>query len=138
MNTKNDIEVLINNKKYVLCGYESEEYLQKVASYINNKYMEFRLKGDFNRLEPDMKNILIEINLADDYFKVQKQASEFEENLEQKSNEIFDMKHEVISAETKLETLQNEIKKLKEDYDEAQKKIIKLETELSHKSRNKE
>ena len=40
MNTKNDIEVAINNKKYVLCGYESDEYLQKVALYLNQKINE--------------------------------------------------------------------------------------------------
>ena len=34
---KSEIEVLIGGKVYYISGYESEEYLQKVASYINNK-----------------------------------------------------------------------------------------------------
>ena len=41
MSTKVDTEVLIGGKVYTLSGYESEEYLQKVASYINNKMMEY-------------------------------------------------------------------------------------------------
>ncbi|MCR5331762.1 MAG: cell division protein ZapA [Lachnospiraceae bacterium] len=36
-NKRNDTEVFINNKKYTLSGFESEEYLQKVAAYINTK-----------------------------------------------------------------------------------------------------
>lgn len=37
MSSKTDTEVIIGGKVFTLCGYESEEYLQKVASYINNK-----------------------------------------------------------------------------------------------------
>ena len=37
MSSKNRAEVLIDGKIYTLSGYESEEYLQKVATYINSK-----------------------------------------------------------------------------------------------------
>ena len=37
MSSKNDTEVIIDGKIFTLSGYESPEYLQKVASYINNK-----------------------------------------------------------------------------------------------------
>ena len=40
MASKTDTEVIIGGKVFTLCGYESEEYLQKVASYINNKIAE--------------------------------------------------------------------------------------------------
>lgn len=41
MSSKNNTEVIINGKIYTISGYESEDYLQKVASYINNKIAEF-------------------------------------------------------------------------------------------------
>lgn len=134
MNRKTDIEVLINNRKYVLCGYESEEYLHKVASYINNKYVEFKLKDSYNRLDSDMRNVLLEINIADDYFKAQKQIVELEEENERKSNELFDIKHEIIGTKTKLESMKTELDTLKKEYQECQKQIVKLETELSERS----
>ena len=37
MKKKNDVEVLIDGRKYTLCGFESQEYIQKIASYINRK-----------------------------------------------------------------------------------------------------
>ena len=37
MAVKNTTQVLIGGKIMTLSGYESEEYLQKVAYYINNK-----------------------------------------------------------------------------------------------------
>jgi len=131
MNTLNDIEVIINNKRYTLSGYESEEYMQKVASYINSKHTEFKNRDAYKLLDSDMKNILIQINIADDYFKIKKQVKEFEAESDVKSNEIFDMKHEVISAQSKLDSAQKEIEDLKREINDAQKKIVRLETELN-------
>lgn len=130
MKKMNDVEVIINNKRFTLSGYESEEYLQKVASYINSKYAEFKSKDHFGRLDSEVSNVLIEINIADEYFKALKKINELEEESNTKNNDIFNMKHEVISVETKLEELQLDFDILKEDYNEAQKRIVKLETEL--------
>ncbi len=41
MPEKTSAEVLIGGKVYTLSGYEGEEYLQRVASYINSKINEF-------------------------------------------------------------------------------------------------
>ena len=40
MASKTDVQVLLGGKVYTLSGYESEEYLQKIALYINNKMSE--------------------------------------------------------------------------------------------------
>ena len=41
MSPKTDTEVLIGGKVFTLSGYESEDYMQKIASYINNKMTEY-------------------------------------------------------------------------------------------------
>ncbi|MBH1939729.1 cell division protein ZapA [Mobilitalea sibirica] len=135
MNKFNDIEVIINNKRYTLSGYESEEYLQKVASYINSKHNEFKNKDAYKFLDSDLRNILVQINIADDYFKNKDKIKEIEAENEQKSNEIFDLKHELISTQTKLSSAQAEIEELKREINEAQKKIIRLETGLNDSRR---
>ncbi len=135
MNKMNNIEVIINNKRYTLRGYESEEYLQKVASYINNKHMEFKKQDFFKSLDSEMKSVLMEINIADDYFKTRNQIKEIENDNESKSNEIFELKHELISAQTRLDAATKEIAALKQELNEAQKNIIRLETELMDKNK---
>lgn len=135
MNKMNNIEVIINNKRYTLRGYESEEYLQKVASYINNKHQEFKKQDMYKLMDSEMKNILMEINIADDYFKVRNQIKEIESENETQANEIFNLKHELISAQTKLVAAEKEIQTLKNEITEAGKKIIRLETELTDKNR---
>lgn len=49
MSVKTDTEVIIGGKVFTLSGYESEEYLQKVASYINNKLSEYNKVESFRR-----------------------------------------------------------------------------------------
>ena len=41
---KHFTEVLIGGKVYTLSGFEGEEYLQKVSSYLNHKITEIILK----------------------------------------------------------------------------------------------
>lgn len=137
MNKFNDIEVIINNKRYTLSGYESEEYLQRVASYINSKHNEFRSRDAYKFLDSDLRNILIQINIADDYHKAKEKVKELEDENNQKSNEIFDLKHELIAAQTKLHSAEKEVETQKDQMNEYQKKIVRLETELQDVERKR-
>lgn len=138
MNKYHDTEVIINNKRYTLSGYEGEEYLQKVASYINSKHNEFRNRDAYKFLDSELKNILIQINIADDYYKAKDKIKENEADNESKSKEIFDMKHELISVQTKLDSAHKEIEDLKRELNETQKKVIRLETELNEADRKRQ
>lgn len=107
---KNDTEVIIGGKVITLSGYESEEYLQKVASYINNKIAEYNRVDSFRRQPLDLQNVLLQINLADDYFKAKKKIDELEEELEAKDRELYDLKHELIASQIKLESKEKQIR----------------------------
>ena len=130
MSSKNKTEVLIDGKIYTLSGYESEEYLQRVATYINNKLAELKKLDGYARLSQELKSILLELNVADDYFKAKNQVEMVEEELAQKDQELYDLKHELISTQIKLEDAAKELEALKEQATEYQKHIVKLETEL--------
>ena len=69
MAEKTTAEVIIGGKVYTLSGYEGEEYLQRVASYINNKMNELDAVEAFRRFPVDMKSVLVHLNISDDYFK---------------------------------------------------------------------
>jgi len=130
MSIKNDVEVIINGKVYRLSGYESEEYLQKIASYINNKISSFAEQESYTRLNSEMKNTLLCINLADDYFKVKKQADSIENTSESRDRQLYDVKHELADARLKIDTLEKELTALKEKLSEQEKKNIRLGAEL--------
>lgn len=133
MNKMNGVEVIIQNKRYTLCGYESDEYLQKIASYINNKYSELKVRDSYRTLDLDMKNILMQINIADDYFKIQSKVKELESMNETNSEELYNIKHDAITLQARLEEANKQIDQLKNELNEAQKIIIRLEAERKDK-----
>ena len=130
MSAKTNTEVIIGGKVFTLSGYESEEYLQKVASYINNKVTEYNKVDSFRRQALDIQNVLLQLNIADDYFKAKKQISLLEEDIESKEKEIYDLKHELIAAQMKMESTEKSMKGLQNELNEIAKKIIRMETEL--------
>lgn len=130
MKKRTDIDVIINNKRYTICGYESEEYLQKIANYINGKFADLRSQDNFRLLDADMKAVLAQINIADDYFKVKKQLDDAEINSNNTENEVFRLKSEIVALQNKLDEAEREKKLLRKENVEEQKKVVKLETEL--------
>lgn len=130
MAEKISAQVLIGGKIFTLSGYESEEYLQKVASYVNGKLNEMKESEGFAKQPYDIQATLTELNIADDYFKAKKQLDILEMEIETKDKEIYDLKHELISAQIKGESSDKSMEEKQGEIEELQKKIIKLETEL--------
>ena len=104
MANKIDIPVVINGKVYTLSGYEGEDYLQNVATYINGK-------------------------IADDYFKAKNQADNMAAEDTTKEQQLYDLRHEVIEAQIKQESALKMIEEYKEQIHALQRKIIQLESE---------
>ena len=133
MNTMNDLEVIINNKRYTISGYESEQYLQKIASHINSKYAQFRTHENYNHMDSEIRNVLMQINLADDYYKTIRQKSDLEAELERKEKELFEVKHLLVELQAQNDDLTKQLADCNHNYNEAQKRIIQLESQKSQK-----
>ena len=130
MAVKNTAQVIIGGKIITLGGYESEEYFQKVASYINNKIAELSGMPGYSRQPMESKHTLLSLNIADDYFKAKKQAEVFELELQQKDQEMYDLKHELISLRMQIEESQKQAKEALEQKSLLEGKIKELEKEL--------
>lgn len=130
MSSKNNVQVNIDGKLYTLSGYESEDYLQKVAGFINKKIVDCKTSEGFKRLAADTQQIMIHLNIADDYFKAKKQADTLESEIESKDREIYELKHELIASQIKVDASEAENKELKESISGYQKQILKLEADL--------
>ena len=115
MSAKTSAEVVIDGKVYTLSGYEGEEYLQKVAAYINGKISEFEEIEEYRHIPVTTKNTLIQLNIADDYFKAKAQVEKLERDLENKEKELYDLKHDLISNQVKTESAEENLKKLEKE-----------------------
>ena len=126
MPAKNTVKVLLGGKIITLSGYESEEYLQRVASYLNYKLAQLSELPGYNRQPVETKNTLLSLNIADDYFKAKRQAEGFEEDSQLKDKEMYDLKHDLIDAQIQLESMKTENDLLKEQIKRLEEAAAKI------------
>jgi len=134
MTTKSNAEVIIGGKVYTLSGYESEEYMQKVASFINKKMEELSTTMEgYNHLSMEQKALLMELNLTDEYFKSKERVEQLEEDLEEFKKGQAELKHELISLQIKLDTMKDSILELESKNKELTHIKEQLESSLEEK-----
>lgn len=92
MTVKNKVNVRIAGKDYALKGVESEEYIQKVALYIDRKMNEILRVN--NKLSTSMAAVLTAVNVADDFFKVYESESGLKAELKRVTEELEMLKLE--------------------------------------------
>lgn len=126
MPSKNTVKVLIGGKIVTLSGYESEEYLQSVASYMNRKIAQLNELPGYSRQPMETKNTLLSLNITDDYFKAKKQAEAFEEDALAKDREMYELKHDLVDARIQVENLLNENADLKRQLDRLEQDMDSL------------
>ncbi len=102
MAEKTELEVLLDGKVYKISGYESVEYMQKVANYINAKERDLKANSSFNKLPDVLRAYLMHLNIADDYFKMKQQNEELKVELEKKERDIYKIKHEAAGLQTQI------------------------------------
>ena len=105
MAEKTEIEVLIDGKVYKVSGYESVEYIQKIANYINAKERDLKAQGIYNRIPNALRAYLMDLNIADDYFKAMNEKEKLKYELEKKNRDIYEVKHELAKLQTQLARL---------------------------------
>ena len=116
MAVKNTAQVVIDGKIITLGGYESEEYFQKVAAYMNNKISELSQMPGYSRQAMETKHTLLSLNITDDYFKA--------------NQEMYDLKHELISLKMQIEEAKKAEQEAQEQKNLLDGKVKELEKEL--------
>lgn len=109
MDQKNYAEVLIDGRIYTLGGAEEELYLQKVAAYINEKTARMKRREGFLKQSADYQSVMIELNIADDYFKEQERADMLAEQKAALEKEAYSLKHELITIQMTLDNVRKEL-----------------------------
>lgn len=110
---KNVAEVVIGGKIISVSGEEDTAYLNEVAAFINEKLLELQKMENYARLSAEQKQILLGMNLADEYFREKKKNQILESELELKDKELYSLKHELINLQLDLEKIQKEQSKEK-------------------------
>ena len=130
MAVKNTAQVIIGGKIIILGGYESSEYFQQVANYMNRKLSELSEMPGYSRQPMETKHTLLSLNITDDYFKARKQVETYEQDLQQKDQEMYDLKHELISLKMQMEEARKTEQDAIDQKNRLEGKVKELEKEL--------
>lgn len=114
MDKVNVAEVLINGKVYKISGKETPFYMNKIASYLNEMEEKISKTKSYQSLTSEEKQLMKNMNLADEYFKEKDRKEELEKEAEQKDKEIYSLKHDVITANMENERLRKKVMELEE------------------------
>ena len=95
-----------------------------------NKINEFESIEDYRHIPLNMKNTLIELNIADNYFKAKAQVEKLERDIENKDKELYDLKHDLISNQIKTESAETSLKELEAENKELLLNKARLEAAL--------
>lgn len=130
MDSKNYTQVLIDGKIYTLGGMEDEGYLQKTASYVNEKNTAMRRLPGFTKQSADYQMAMVELNMADDYFKAVERADEMERQRDAMEKDTYSLKHELVSTQIKLETVLKELEENQKQLEQLIRTNARLEASL--------
>ena len=130
MDSKNYTQVLIDGKIYMLGGSEDEAYLQKAASYVNEKNAVMRKVPGFSKQSAEYQMVMTELNIADDYFKALERAGGMERQKDGLEKETYSLKHELVSTQMKLEAVLKDLEERQMELDRLNRKSAHMEGEL--------
>lgn len=142
---KNKIEINISGYSYTLVGRESVEYLNELASYVDNKINKIMRAN--NNLGLKDAGVLTALNIADELFKLQKECENDEKRL-RLEEENAKLREEIL----KLEKENNDFEKdyfvnkndddlrneLKQAYDSISNLLLERDKILEDLSKEKE
>lgn len=127
MDKKNSFSITLAGKSYTLCGEESCDYLKMVGSYIEEKYKGYYDNLAFRSQPVDMQHILMQLNIADDYFKCREQLAIQSRKYEEQMLEIERLQSSLVNMQVRYENLESGMKLIEKKYQEAKEKLTRLE-----------
>ena len=120
METNNKVRIVIDGRTLTLVGPDSQEYIEKVAEFINSKITEIKASKSSRYLGPTLILTLAAINVADSYFKALAAGEEMKAECESYKRDL-DAANRRIDAEGISDV------KASEDYKELKEKYAQLE-----------
>mgnify|MGYP001061178276 FL=1 len=122
MSDKNKVNIRIAGKDYTLVGREPEEYIQRVALYVDKKLN--TIMNQNSKLSTSMASVLTAINIADDYFKAR-------ESIDNLTKELNTLREEIQGLKDENTSLTNENAVLANKNTNYQLQLAKREAELN-------
>ena len=84
----------------------------------------------FSKQSADYQQLMLLLNIADDYFKAKENADQMEEQKDRMEKETYSLKHEIVSTQMKLDGVLRDLEERQHQLQELSAKLSKTEREL--------
>lgn len=108
---RNSTDVIIEDKVYTISTDQDAAYVRQLAEYINEKMELMHRQPEYSKQPNGIRQMLVLMNMADDYCRMKQQAEEAKKRYEQQETEFYNMKREMVNMQM---TMANMKKKLEE------------------------
>lgn len=112
MSSKTRCEVVINGTTYTLVGTETGEYMQAIASYINDKINKIKEKMNSQYMDNQMLVTLAALNVADELHKKNREFRELVMICEEQEATIAEYGQDLTKAQQEIDELYKKISDL--------------------------
>lgn len=122
------IKVRICNNEYLIRGNESEEYVEKIALFVDKKMCSIMRESP--QLSVSMAAVLASVNIADDYFKERDQANKQKASMDDIEKKAKEQNSRVKIMEAKMEKLVQANTDLKNTLTDTEEQLNKAKNEF--------
>lgn len=108
---KNYTDVVIDNKVYTVGCDRDNAYMQELAAYVNEKLDGLRSQPGFNKQPYGSRQVMILMNVADDYLRMKMKTEATEKKYQEQTAEFYNMKREMVNMKLQMDQirLQNQV-----------------------------
>jgi cell division protein ZapA len=115
---ENRVDVVVNGEIFTIKSHESVDYLQRLAHYTSKRMDEISSKHAAVMINERIRTLLIALNIADDYFKVEPELTRLTAEREHFVKEMSRIQEENIMLSEKVHSLQRELTHARAELDE--------------------
>lgn len=108
---RNSTDVIIEDRVYTISTDQDAAYVRQLAEYINEKMELLHRHSEYSKQPNGVRQMLVLMNMADDYCRMKQQAEEAQKKYEQQEAEFYNMKREMVNMQM---TMANMKKKFEE------------------------
>lgn len=130
MTEKKKIQIVIDGRNFTVIGSEPEEYVKKIANYVDNKIKEVTNKND--KLCQTMSATLAALNIADELHKTKAKLADLERQARDPMEKYDDVIAELEKSKTIIKALEIECSNYK---DQLNKIKLELEDAINEKEK---
>lgn len=138
MAEKGKVDIVIDGRNFTVVGSKDEEYVRKIARYVDGKIKDLAKKND--KLSQTMSATLAALNIADEYYRTKESLEELEAEVKDPMKKYENVISELEKAEATIEKLELECASYKDnliksklDKDSSVKNIREYEESLEKK-----